>query len=59
MYVSKREIEEEGVIEDVIVPYSNVKITHVNDNRPPFSVMLKKFVVWVLIAGMVMGLFFF
>jgi len=60
MYVDKREIEEERYnIEDVIVPYSNIKITHVNDNKPPFKIVVKKAVVWLLIIGMVAGLFFF
>ncbi|MBO4405864.1 MAG: hypothetical protein J5821_03975 [Alphaproteobacteria bacterium] len=60
MYINKKEIEEERFsIEDVIVPYSNIEITHVNDNKPPFKVMLKKAVVWLLIIGMVAGLFFF
>ena len=60
MYISEIEIEEERFsIEDVIVPYSNIEITHVNDNKPPFKVMVKKAVVWLLIIGMVVGLFFF
>ena len=60
MYVDKREIEEERYnIEDVIVPYSNIEITHVNDNKPPFRVRVKRAVVWLLIVGMVAGLFFF
>ena len=59
MYISEIEIEEERFsIEDVIVPYSNIEITHVNDNKPPFKVMVKKAVVWLLIIGMVVGLFF-
>lgn len=60
MYVNEREIEEERYsIEDTIVPYSNIKITHVNDNKPPFKVVIKKAVVWLLIIGMIAGLFFF
>ena len=60
MYISEREIEEERFsIEDIIVPYSNIEITHVNDNKPPFKVLLKKTVVWVLIIGMIASLFFF
>ena len=60
MYISEKEIEEERYsIEDVIVPYSNVKITHVNDNKPPFKVMVKKAIVLLLIIGMFVGLFFF
>lgn len=60
MYIDRKEIEEERyTIEDVIVPYSNVKITHVNDNKPPFKVMVKKAIVWLLIIGMFLSLFFF
>lgn len=60
MYINEREIEEERFsVEDVIVPYSNIEITHVNDNKPPFKVLVKKAVVWVLIIGMVASLFFF
>lgn len=60
MYINEREIEEERYsIEDAIVPYSNIKITHVNDNKPPFKVVIKKAVVWLLIIGMVAGLVFF
>jgi len=60
MYVNRRETEEERyTVEDVIVPYSNVKITHVNDNKPPFKVVLKKAMVWLLIVGMFVGLFLF
>ena len=60
MYINKKEIEEERYsIEDVIVPYSNIEITHVNDNKPPFKVVVKKAVVWLLIIGMIAGLFFF
>lgn len=58
MYVDKREIEEERYnIEDVIVPYSNIEITHANDNKPPFKIVIKKAVVWLLIIGMVASLF--
>ncbi len=60
MYINEREIEEERFsIEDVVVPYSNIKITHVNDNKPPFKETLKKAIVWLLIIGMIAGLFFF
>ena len=60
MYISEREIEEERYsIEDTIVPYSNIEITHANDNKPPFKVMVKKTVVWLLIIGMIAGILFF
>ena len=60
MYISEREIEEERYsIEDVIVPYSNLKITHVNDNKPPLKLIFKRTVLWVLLISMFVGLFFF
>lgn len=60
MYINTREIEEERfMIEDVVVSYSNIEITHVNDNKPPFKVILKKGITWLLIISMIAGLFFF
>ena len=60
MYINEEEVEEERYsVEDVIVPYSNVKITHVNDNKPPLMLVFKRTVLWVLIASMLAGLFFF
>lgn len=59
MYISKREDIREKSIEDVIVPYSNIEITHANDNKPPFKVLVKKALVWVLILSFIAGLLFF
>lgn len=60
MYSKEREIKEERYsIEDVVVPYSNINITHANDNKPPFKIMLKRAMLWFLIALIVLGLFFF
>lgn len=60
MYSKEREIKEERYsIEDVVVPYSNISITHANDNKPPFKTILKRAMLWFLIALMVLGLFFF
>ena len=60
MYINEKEIEEERYsIEDVIVPYSNLKITHVNDNKPPLKLIFKRTVLWVLLISMFVGLFFF
>lgn len=60
MYVNEKEIEEERYsIEDVVVPYSNVKITHANDNKPPLKLVFKRAVLWILLASMVTGLFIF
>lgn len=54
--VSKSE-EEYFSIED-IVSYSNIEITHVNDNRAPMAVVAKKTIVWLLILSMIAGIFF-
>ena len=60
MYISEKEVKEERYsIEDVIVSYSNLKITHVNDNKPPLKLIFKRAVLWVLLISMVVGLFFF
>jgi len=60
MYISEEEVEEERYnIEDVIVPYSNLKITHVNDNKPPLKLIFKRTVLWVLLVSMFVGLLFF
>ncbi len=60
MYISEKEVEEERYgIEDIIVPYSNVKITHANDNKPPLRLVFKRVVLWVLLLSMLVGLFFF
>lgn len=56
--VREREQERFG-IEDIIVPYSNIKITNANDNKPPFKVVFKKTVVWIVLAGMLASLMFF
>ena len=48
--------EERFSIED-IVSYSNIEITHVNDNRAPMKVVTARVVVWLLIAAMVASLF--
>lgn len=58
MYINRRDIPE-GSIEDVIVPYSNIEITHANDNKAPLKVIVKKAVVWVLIVSVAVGLLFF
>ncbi|MDR0678553.1 MAG: hypothetical protein LBF44_03395 [Holosporaceae bacterium] len=44
-------------IEDVIVPYSNIEITHANDNAKPMGVIMTKVIVWVIIIAMIVSLF--
>lgn len=45
-------------VEDVIVPYFNIEINHVNDNKSPTIVTLKKAIVWLLLATLLAGLFY-
>ncbi len=56
--VREREQERFG-IEDIIVPYSNIKITNANDNKPPFKVVFKNVVIWIILVGMLASLAFF
>ena len=44
-------------IGDVIVPYSSIKITHVNDNKSPIKISYNKLVVWLIIVAMIVALF--
>ena len=57
MYAS--EIEEESFsIGDIIVSYSDIEISHVNDNKPPLKFIAKKIAVWAVIIMMALGLLF-
>ncbi len=59
MYMNIRDTEKERFsIGDIIVPCSSIKITHVNDNRPPFKEIAKKAIIWILIIAMACGLVF-
>lgn len=51
------EVNEERFLIEDIVSYSNIEITHVNDNRAPLKVMTAKLIVWLLIAAMIASLF--
>lgn len=44
-------------IEDVM-SYSNIQLIHVNDNKVPSSVMVKRAIVFMIIAALLAGLFF-
>ncbi|MBR1735219.1 MAG: hypothetical protein IJ730_07265 [Alphaproteobacteria bacterium] len=59
MNISVDEIEQEEyfTIEDVIVSYSNIEITHVNDNKAPMKVIAKRIAVWLIIISMLAGIF--
>lgn len=50
------EVEERFSVED-IVSYSNIEITHVNDNKTPNKVVAAKFVVWLIFGLMLVALF--
>lgn len=53
---ANRTEEEVFTIEDVIVPYSNIEITHANDNKAPVKVTIIKAVVWLAIIALVAAL---
>ncbi|MCR5225369.1 MAG: hypothetical protein K6C34_04765 [Alphaproteobacteria bacterium] len=56
MNANRTEEEEIFTIGDVIVPYSNIEITHVNDNKAPVKVTIMKAVVWLVIISLVAAL---
>lgn len=49
--------EQHFSIED-IMSYSNIEITHANDNKTPMKIVVFKSVVWLLIISLIAGLFF-
>ncbi len=51
-----RDEEEPFCIEDV-VSYSNIEISHVNDNHAPLKVIVAKVGVWALILALIVALF--
>ena len=53
----ERNEEQHFSIED-IVSYSNIEITHANDNKTPMKIVVFKSVVWLLIISLIAGLFF-
>ena len=54
-----RKEEEHFAIEDVLVSYSSIEISHVNDNRAPATVIIKKVALWAVIVLAIASLFFF
>lgn len=51
------EVKQESFsVEDIIVSYSNIEITHVNDNKVPVKVTLRKVVVVLVILALVAGI---
>ncbi|MDR1983116.1 MAG: hypothetical protein LBQ08_04980 [Holosporaceae bacterium] len=58
MNVNITEVEQEHFsIEVVVVPYSNIEITHVNDNARPVKITVTKIIVWIVIVAMIVALF--
>lgn len=53
----EKDEEQHFSIED-IVSYSNIKITHANDNKTPMKIVVFKSVVWLLIISFIASLFF-
>lgn len=47
--------QESFSVEDIIVSYSNIEITHVNDNKVPVKVTFKKVVVVLVILALIAG----
>lgn len=57
MYMNTKEIEKERFsIGDIIVQFSNIEITHANDNKPPLKEVV---IIWTLILAMAVSLFLF
>ena len=48
--------QEHFSVEDVVVPYSNIEITHANDNKAPVKVTLTKIVVVLVIIALIAGI---
>lgn len=53
----EKDEEQHFSIED-IMSYSNIEITHANDNKTPMKIVVFKSVVWLLIISLIAGLFF-
>jgi hypothetical protein len=49
--------EEEKLWVEGVVSYSNIEITHVNDNATPARVVALKAVIWLATAALIAALF--
>lgn len=59
MNINVKGIEEEIFsLEDYIVHYSSIELTHANDNEAPIKVVITKFCIGALILAGIVGLFF-
>lgn len=56
MNMNKVSEEERFSVED-IVSYSNIEITHVNDNKMPNKLVVARFIVWLILGLMLVTLF--
>lgn len=58
MNVNIEENEEKHFSVEDVVSYSNIEITHANDNKAPIKIVATKIVVWLVIALMLAALYF-
>ncbi|MDR1375328.1 MAG: hypothetical protein LBJ45_00745 [Holosporaceae bacterium] len=56
MNTSVDRIEKEYFSIEDVVSYSNIEITHANDNKAPLKVMATKVIVWLVIISMIAAL---
>lgn len=49
---SVRQVEERSFSIEDIVTYSNIEITHANDNKTPNGKLIRKFVFWGCILAL-------
>lgn len=45
-------------VEEIVVPYFNIEITHANDNKAPMVVTVKKAIIWLLLISILAGIFY-
>jgi hypothetical protein len=57
MNTNTNEIEKEYFSIEDVVSYSNIEITHVNDNKAPLKIVVVKAVAWIVIASLIVALF--
>jgi hypothetical protein len=56
MNINTSEMEKRNFSIEDVVSYSNIEITHVNDNSPPMKVIVVRAVVWIVIVASVAAL---
>jgi hypothetical protein len=57
MNTSVDKVEKEHFSVEDIVSYSNIEITHVNDNKAPVRIIATKVAIWIVIASLVAAMF--